>query len=180
MNYSTKRRIAIEILIFFTPVIILPGLAGLSSLYLNNKFREQMRDLDDEIIIIRAEMNMKIDSVKKADSVEWIRLYNSLIKRNDSESKALLEEATEFIRNKKYSQQLLTNIYSDTIPTAYLFDRRDDVERRRQYLYKPSYFEHLRDEYLPIYILILIILYPIRAIILAMLWAVRTIREKKP
>jgi len=192
MSQTWKRRLAIEFLLFVIPPMVLGCVMLAYQLYYDVYISAERQRLDNRILDIRQTMILKIDSVRQADFIEATK---------SSELKSLFP-------HKEYHAYTLTNIHDDTIPTHYLFYRKELIVKEidaleagiigvnaiaGKYIPRRDVYRYIKEDDpesylwepktleagLGIYFILLIVIYPIRIlIIIGTIWSIKNIKSK--
>lgn len=180
VNIKTKKIIAREILVFLVPLIAFIALGLLIALYLSSeqgKTYDKYQAIQEEI---RIERKNKVDSLRRADEIESVRLIEEMKTANESQDN--IELVKRHIKNKTYDPNgELTNFYGDTVKVnSTLLQQRSELElsldNQRDVLNNFTGQNIYDGVWGLIYGLFLILVYPIRFLIYVLIWAVRTLR----
>jgi hypothetical protein len=182
MELRTKKLLARETLILIVPVIVLIIVAVLSELYFDLRWERLENEYAEVSGQIYEDKKLKIDSIKRTDSIESIRIIEKM--KTAGEASENIQLVREQLKNKEYSTSgQLTNIFGDTInvnPELEL--KRDAIQlklikgaRFRDALWGDEYWDY--DGLLGVtYFVFLILVYPIRLLFYVIIWAVKTLR----
>jgi len=192
MKPETKKRIAREILLFWTILIIALLTFGIISIY-NYSKRKELEKIDTKI----AEINKLIDNILIHDTNDLIKVWNTLNKKNkdfpeyeqfktDMENDSLFSIVYERLKNRPEYSDNIEKFKKNKEENASAKKIRIDLLSKKEKLYqdrsvvKP--YINTNDIWkmlIAVSVVWLILLYPIRGIIWSIIWAYKTLNKSK-
>lgn len=182
MTLRIKKIIAREFLLLICPLLILGAVVLITEIRYSQKIENlyQLRSQKDERIM------RVVDSLRKADNVEYHEILTRLTKNGQSRK---IAELKDYYHSKTYATEprfgkpvyYLTNIYGETVyfPKSFVESKKeiqsqiDDEQSLREQLIGDDWDEGI---ILGVYFLLLMIIYPVRFLILSLIWSIRTLR----